>query len=501
MKILSAEQIRALDAYTIKNEPIASIDLMERASLVFTEWFTKHYPDEDRPVWIFCGIGNNGGDGLAVARLLHQRFYNVKVVWCKISPKTSPDFQSNLERLPKRGAVPIIELSKGELFPSIPKDALIIDAIFGSGLNRPVEGYWAELIKHLNLSENPIVAIDIPSGLFADKHTNGISIQAERTLSFQLPKLAFLFPENHHSVGLWEYRAIGLNLKFIQQTETSYYYLDKKLAKTYLKKRNKYDHKGTYGHALLIMGSYGKVGAALLATKACLRSGTGLVTVHAPSCAFEILQGMAPEAMLSVDPDEKHSTTLPDLKPYRAIGIGCGIDREPSTGKVLFQLLQKSTVPLVLDADALNLLAENREWYQYIPTGSILTPHPKEFERLFGSTHDHFERNALQREKAQELSIYLILKGAHTCIATPEGTCFFNSTGNPGLGTGGSGDVLTGLISGLLAQSYSPLEACILGVFLHGLAGDLAVEHFSQEALIAGDIPQFLGKAFRNLQN
>lgn len=497
MKIFSAEQIRDLDAHTIENEPIASIDLMERAASVFTDWFCEHYPDEDRPVAVFCGIGNNGGDGLAVARLLHRRFYNVTVFWCKISDKTSPDFQANLNRLPIREAVPVITIEKGDDLPELAPDAILIDAIFGSGLNRPVEGYWAKLMEYLNQSSCPIVAIDIPSGLFADQHTDSTTIKAERTLSFQLPKLAFLYPENHQRVGEWACRSIGLAPEFIAQTETSNYYLDQPFICSFLKKRNKYDHKGTYGHALLIMGSYGKVGAALLAARACLRSGAGLTTVHVPKCAFEIVQGQVPEAMLSIDSDDHFFTTLPNLDSYRAIGVGCGLDQQDTTCKALQELLQKSQVPLVIDADALNILGKNQSWQLDLPKNSILTPHPKEFERLFGATANHFERNALQRQKARELGVFIILKGAHTCIASPEGKCYFNSTGNPGMGTGGSGDVLAGFITGLLAQSYTSLEACILGVFLHGLAGDLAAEDVGQEALIAGDIIHYIGKAFK----
>lgn len=500
MKILSAEQIRALDAHTIKSEPIASIDLMERASSIFTNWFIENYPNEDRPVCVFCGVGNNGGDGLAVSRLLHQQFYNIWVFWCKISKNLSEDFQTNLNRLPKHDAVPLVEISEGENWPSLPKNAIVLDAIFGSGLNRPVTGYWAELIDHLNRSEHTIVSIDIPSGLFADQHTSAVAIQAERTLSFQLPKLGFLYPENHDKVGEWDCRSIGLDLDFIQQMPSPYYYLNQEMIKPLLKKRNKYDHKGTYGHALLIMGSYGKIGAAVLAAKACLRSGVGLTTVHAPGCSFNILQGAVPEAMLSSDPNQKFFTVLPELKPFRAIGIGCGLDQKSQTIEALHQLIQKTAVPLVIDADALNILAKNKNWYSLLPKNSILTPHPKEFERLFGPTKNHFARNELQRKKARELGIYIILKGAHSCIATPEGNCYFNSTGNPGMGTGGSGDVLTGFITGLLAQSYSPLKASILGVFLHGLAGDLAAQRVGQEALIAGDLIGFLGKAFDEIK-
>lgn len=500
MKILNTTQIRQLDQETIQNEAMSSLDLMERASLTFTKWFTKKFPNVDTHIQIFCGIGNNGGDGLAVARLLCQNAYSVEVIYCKISHKTSEDFAKNLERLPKRQDVTLIELERGANFPNIGKDDIVIDAIFGSGLNRPVEGYWANLITHINEQATPIVAIDIPSGLFADQTTNSTTIRAQETFSFELPKLAFLFPENQHRVGNWTTKTIGLDRLFIKNAETPYHYITATLAQSFFKKRNKFDHKGTYGHALLVAGSYGKVGAAVLAARACLRSGAGLVSVHAPKCAYQILQITLPEAMVSIDEHETHFSNIADLKNYKAIGIGCGIGTTDTTKAALKKLIQQSTLPLVVDADALNILAQDTELLSQLPKDSILTPHPKEFERLFGKTANDFERNELQRKKAKELGVYIVLKGAHTCIATPDGICYFNSTGNPGMGTAGSGDVLTGIITGLKAQAYNSLAAAILGVYLHGLAGDLAAAESGEIALIASDLTAHLGQAFLDLQ-
>lgn len=500
MKILSAEQIRALDAFTIKEEPIASIDLMERASLTFVNWFVEQFPNEDIPVQIFCGIGNNGGDGLAIARLLHQRFYTVAIVWCKISLNTSEDFAVNFKRLPKRKAIPLTAIKTEDELPEIKPNAIIIDAIFGSGLNRPVKGYWAKLIDWINTQANTVVSVDIPSGLFADQHTSSISIKADYTFSFELPKLAFLFPENQDKVGIWISQPIGLHKDFLKEVQSNFHYVDQLLAHSLLKARSKFDHKGTYGHALLLVGSYGKVGAAVLAAKACLRSGAGLVTVHAPSSAYQILQISVPEAMVSIDEDEHYFSSLPNLKPYKAIGVGCGLDKQKITTTALKKLLEQSEQPLVLDADALNILSEHPSWYSKIPEGSILTPHPKEFERLFGKTAHNFERNRLQREQAKKLGIYIILKGAHTCIACPDGNAYFNSTGNPGMATAGSGDVLTGIITGLIAVGYPSFEAALLGVYLHGLAGDIAAYNIGEDSMIASDIIQHLGTAFQQLR-
>jgi len=498
MIIPDAQQTHDWDAFTIAHEPIASIDLMERAALAFSNWFQTHFPDVDRPVHIFCGPGNNGGDGLAVARILHGRFFSVTVYLCFTDGNTSPDFRANLERLPRLQELQIMELQSRDPLPPIPQNAVVIDALFGSGLNRAPEGDFERLILHLNANAKDLVSVDMPSGLFADRHTAGSSIHANHTLSFETPKLAFLFPENAERVGEWSVQPIGLHSDFKENLSVSNHFINLELIRSFIRKRKKYDHKGTYGHALLIAGSFGKAGAAILSARACLRSGVGLLTVHVPRCAYEVLQATVPEAMVSPDWNQYFFSKPPEsLEVFQAIGIGCGLDRQGETATALLQLLEATNQPMVLDADALNILSEHPGWYAKIPANSILTPHPKEFERLFGKTENDFERNALQRRKAQELKVYILLKGAHSCIATPEGVCYFNSTGNPGMATGGSGDVLTGILTGLRAQGYSSLEASLLGVFLHGLAGDLAVQASSPEALIAGDLVGKMGEGFQ----
>lgn len=498
MKILSAKAALALDALTIAREPITSIDLMERASLSFVNWFINAFPDEDQPIVIFCGTGNNGGDGLAIARLLHHRFYTAVVYYCNIGKAPSADAQINIDRLPPRKSIPFTAINKGDHFPDIPKDAIVIDAIFGIGLNRPVEGYWADLFLNINKYQGAIVAVDIPSGVFADQHTNGVSIEATHTFGFEFPRLAFCFPENAKRLGAWKIGAVQLDPKAIADADCKHYYIDKAFAKKRLRKRKKYDHKGTFGHALLIAGSYGKVGAAILAAKAMLRSGTGLVSIHAPKCAYQILQMSVPEAMISIDSHEYYFAEIPDLARYKSIGIGCGLDTKTLSVKALEALLDTSDKPIVLDADALNIISKNQRLLSKIPKDSILTPHPKEFSRLFGNTNNDFERHQLQVTQATTLNVYIVLKGANTCIVSPDGNSYFNSTGNPGMATAGSGDVLTGIITGLLAQGYSACDAAILGVFLHGLAGDIAVEVLrGQEALIASDLIEYLGAAFR----
>lgn len=502
MKLLSAYKIRQLDQLTIEKEPISSLDLMERAARTFVHWFTDLFPDDATQVRVICGTGNNGGDGLAIARLLHQKFYEVEVFLCQLG-ELSPDAKTNLERLKEIEVIPIHTIHTGQSLDLPPSpQGVLIDGLFGSGLNRPVEGFWKALIQRMNALPLTRVSIDIPSGLFTDKATQGTCVQADYTFSFEMPKLAFLMPENVEHCGHWVYRSIGLHPESWEAMESPWRYVEKQMAQGWLRPRRKFDHKGDYGHALLVMGSLGKMGAAILAARACLRSGTGLVTIHAPQCGYQILQSSVPEAMVICD---HHMSCVTEIDPSEvdqdAIGIGCGIGVNRLTALGMKDLLARVDKPLVLDADALNILAQHPAWWELVPKESILTPHPGEFRRLFGDSTDGFARLELLGEKATEHGVYILLKGAHTVTACPDGTFYFNSTGNPGMATGGSGDVLTGIITGLLAQGYSPQQATILGVYLHGLAGDIAAaELCGQEALLASDIVAYLGKAFQSLK-
>ncbi len=491
MKILSAGQIREADAYTIANEPIASIDLMERASTVFTLWYVAKYTPR-QPVSIFCGNGNNGGDGLAIARLLHERGYAVSV-WLVGGGNTTKDRDINEQRLSKIPNINQYSLTEPDTYPTLSEQMVIIDAIFGSGLNRPLQGWVAGLIDHLNAQACTRVAVDIPSGLYADSISNGTIFKAHHTLSFEAPRLSFLFAEHDEYVGEWEYRSIGLNADYIAKTASPY----RIIAPTdvELKTRARHSHKGSYGHSLVIAGGYGKIGAAILAAKACLRAGSGLVTTCIPKCGYTAMQTALPEAMTLTDDNNDFITSAPDTAPYSAIAIGPGIGQQPETLNALFTLIERFRHPLVLDADALNLLAHNKSWLNRLPANSIITPHPKEFERLFGPSSNSLERLQLACRQAKEHNIIIVLKGANTAIITPKQDVWFNNTGNPGMATGGSGDVLTGIITGMLSQGYEPLQATIYAVCLHGLAGDLAAQANSQEAMIASDIITHLGKA------
>ncbi|MCK4679217.1 MAG: NAD(P)H-hydrate dehydratase [Bacteroidales bacterium] len=501
MKILPIEKVKQGDLYTIENEPVSDIDLMERSAKACCKWITRHV-NKTLSIKIFCGMGNNGGDGLAIARMLVNKKYKVDVFVLRFTAKMSPSCQINYDRLFNIPNVRIYDLTEEDELPEIDGEDIVIDAILGSGLSKPVKGFIADVIGQMNKNNAIVIAIDVPTGLYCDQsnHTNhGAIVEADFTLTFQFPKTGFVFAENIKYVGLWEVLPIGILDDFIDSVIVDKYYIERKDCRYIFRRRGKFAHKGTFGHALLISGGYGKMGAAVLASKACLRSGTGLLTTHIPVKGYEIMQTAVPEAMVSVDASgEIFSEAIDPLK-YNAIGIGPGIGMEEDTQKAFKLLIQNAHVPLLIDADAINILGENKTWLSFIPQNSIFTPHPKEFERLIGKFTNDFERNQLQKEFSVKYHAYVVLKGAHTAITCPDNSCYFNSSGNPGMATGGSGDVLTGVILGLLAQHYLPKEACILAVYVHGLAGDLAAKKIGMDALIAGDIINNLGKAFKKL--
>jgi NAD(P)H-hydrate epimerase len=502
MKVLPIDKIREADAYTIANEPISDIDLMERAATELYEWMVAKM-DQEKEIRIFCGMGNNGGDGFALARMLGYAGFKTEVILVRHSEKMSPSCQINFKKIRKLTSVRYSEITPGTSIPKLPDNEIVVDAIFGSGLTKPVTGLVAEVIDRINDCKSIVISVDVPSGFFCDatNTTNkGTIIKADYTLTFQFPKYGFLFPENDQYVGEWEVLPIGLHPDFIEKVEVKNHFLTSADIKPILKYRTKFSHKGTYGHGLLIAGSYGKMGAAILASRAGLKAGAGLITAHIPKKGYAIIQTSVPEAMASIDGDKKVFSDLPYLANYNAIAVGPGIGLHEKTQSALKLLIQDSPTPLIIDADAINILAENTTWISFIPKGSIFTPHPKEFERLVGKTTNDFERNDKQREFSVRFQVYVILKGAHTAITSPDGTCYFNSTGNPGMATGGSGDVLTGILLGLKAQGYTSLETCLLGVYLHGLAGDIAAEKWGYEALTAGNIIHYLGKAFQKLK-
>lgn len=502
MKIFRSSQIRQIDEYTIRNEPIASVDLMERAAMKLFEWYTNSFT-RNRRVMIFAGPGNNGGDGLALARMLAKDRYESELWYLHFTDNNTDDWKLNRERLEKETNVPFKTIETSEQFPLIRSDDVIIDAIFGSGLSRPVTGFPADIIRLLNETHNTIIAVDIPSGLMGeDNSLNNPEniIRADYTLSFHFAKLAFLFRENEIFTGKWIILPIGLDPEAVTMTKTPWELLEKQHVVSLLRKRNKFDHKGIYGHGLLIGGSYGKMGAVSLGAKAALRTGAGLVSCHIPSCGNTVLQVSVPEAMVRQDKSDKYISDIGSPGVFDAFGIGPGMGLMKETAEALHRFLICCNKPLVIDADALNILSANREWLSCLPGKAILTPHPKEFERLTGKSISGFNRLEKQVEFSEKNNCIIILKGAHTSVTDPLGNVWFNNTGNPGMATAGSGDVLTGMILSLLAQGYKPEDAAVTGVFLHGMAGDIAAERSCYEAVIASDIIDSISGAFNKIR-
>jgi hydroxyethylthiazole kinase-like uncharacterized protein yjeF len=502
MKIFSSSQIKLIDSYSIKNEPVKSIDLMERAAHKLLEWLMFRF---ERPAHfiIFIGPGNNGGDGLALARLLKESRYDVEIHYVNFANNVSEDWNINFKRFEKLHNIQFNSLHNIRQFPLICTNDIIIDAIFGSGLTRPADGLAGEVIRKINSSGNFVISVDIPSGLFAEDNNNNTPeniINADHTLSFQFPKLSFFFAENLCYTGEWHLLPIGLHPACIRETYTPYCFVDEKEVYRLLKKRGRFDHKGLFGHGLLIAGSKGKMGAAILSAKAALRAGIGLITCHVPADGREVMHSSVAEAMVSSDENSDIITSLPDLKSYSSVGIGPGLGTDKASAKVLNDLLTSYKNPIVIDADAINILGVNKKWLSLLPDGSILTPHPKEFERIAGKTGNGYERLLKQILFSEKHNCIIVLKGAYTSVSLPDGKVFFNSTGNPGMATAGSGDVLTGIILSLLAQGYSSDNAAVTGVFLHGLAGDLAVEKSCYEALIASDIIENLSNAYNYIR-
>jgi ADP-dependent NAD(P)H-hydrate dehydratase / NAD(P)H-hydrate epimerase len=503
MKIFSTRQIKELDDLTIRDEPIVSADLMERAADQLLRWYLRSF-DRSRRVIIFAGPGNNGGDGLALARLLSVNRFNAEVFFVKVSGNTSDDWNHNYQRLEKETAVLFDTIESIEHFPFISSDDIVIDAIFGSGLTRPADGLAGLVINKLNQTGCVVISIDIPSGLFGEDNSSNNPdniIRADFTLSFEFPKLCFMFAENARFTGNWHILPIGLSSNAIRNTTTQYSFLENDYILSMLKKRKKFDHKGKYGHGLLIAGSYGKMGASVLGARAALKTGIGLITCHVPGCGYQVIQTTVPEAMAQVDKNETYTSDIETADPFDSVGIGPGIGTDPVTQSAFHTLLTGSDKPMVIDADGINILGLNKDWLSELHGETILTPHLREFERVAEKTENGYQRLEKQVEFAAKYNCIVVLKGANTSIATPQGKVFFNSTGNPGMATAGSGDVLTGMILSLLAQGYSPENASVIGVYLHGLAGDIAAVKSGYESIIASDIINNIGNAFLKIKN
>lgn len=495
MKILSSEAIRTVDAKTLEYKKILSHQLMEMAASAFFDCFSHKYSIENS-VALFCGTGNNGGDGVAVARLLHIAGYSVKLFIVEVSNRYSKDVLYNIERAEMAGVF-ITKITSVDEIPNLNKVGVVIDAIFGTGLSRPLRGLAKDVIEKINEAQKTVVSIDIPSGLFLDRPTT-IALHATETVTLQIPKLALFLPLNHQFVGKLSMVDIGLDAKAIDEAETDMYYLTDTVMSEQLKPLAKFTHKGTQGHALIVGGSLGKIGAVLLASKAALKSGCGLVTAFVPKCGVDALQSNIPEAMVIQDVNQSHLSSIEyDIQPS-AIAVGMGMGQHEETKQALHQFLQSSSTPLVLDADALNIISENLDWLHNLQPNTILTPHPGELSRLIGEWEDDFEKIRLTREFARKYKLIVVIKGAHTLIV--DSWCIYvNSSGTPALATAGSGDVLSGIIVGLLAQGYDPSIAAQLGVYIHGMTSNVTSQEINPRSFIASDIIANIGRVYDSM--
>jgi NAD(P)H-hydrate epimerase len=505
MKIFTAAQIRELDKYTIEHEPIKSIDLMERAAKALTQAVMDEWTNRT-PVVVFAGPGNNGGDALAIARMLAEADYQVSVYLFNIHDKLSEDCATNKQRLldgKKVGSFTEITLNFDP--PELTADTLVIDGLFGSGINKPLNGGFASLVKYINQSSAKVVSIDMPSGLMCEDNSYNIRqniIHADLTLTLQQKKLSMLFADCQPYIGRLRVLDIRLHPDYIANTEVSYRILEEQDLRLRLRQRSDFAHKGAMGHALIIAGSYGMAGAAVLATKACLRSGPGKVTVHTPKRNYGIMQATVPEAVMQMDHEETAFSDSVDTSDFDALGIGPGLGQNENTAIAMIGQIRRTQCPVVVDADAINILGSHQAWLQQLPKGIILTPHPKEFDRLVNTASgSDYERLMHAQQLAERLQGYILLKGHYSALCMPDGHVVFNSTGNSGMATAGSGDVLTGIITGLLARGYDNGMACMLGMYLHGLAGDLAAKDLGKESLVAGDLIRYLPQAFKRLED
>ncbi|MEM7572535.1 MAG: NAD(P)H-hydrate dehydratase [Bacteroidota bacterium] len=523
MQILSAAQTRELDQLTIECQQLAAAELMERAGeRLFTALSAHTSVRQDIPIYLLCGSGNNGGDGLVLARLLQEAGYAI-TVWHALVGTPTEENQLNAERFQAFSGANYQTISSDAPYPTFTTaEVILIDALFGAGLSRPIAGYWAGLVEQFNQQSAFTVAIDLPSGVPGEGSVAGAAIQADWTICIELPKLSVFLVDNAAFIGEWTTVSIDLDQEALRDIEPLAILAEPYLLQPLLRRRGTFDHKGTFGHAAIIAGSYGKMGACLLAARAALRAGAGLVTTHIPGCGYQIMQMAFPEAMCVVDEHQYLISQVGEIDKYQALGVGPGLGQNILTENALADLLQRAERPLVLDADALNILAKRQDLWSLIPPNSILTPHPKEFDRLFGPFDSYFRRSERSgdprrsgwersgyprpsgwsrlQQMSRELNCIVVLKGGYSFISSPDQPLWINPTGNPGMGTGGAGDVLTGILTGLLAQGYPPYDAARLGVYLHGLAGDLAAEEEEQEAVIASDLVEYLGKAFGRLR-
>ena len=502
MKVLSKEQIYEGDKITTERQKISSTELMERAGTQIFNWMHARMQGAQVPIHIFCGIGNNGGDGLVLARHLITHGYDVHTYVINCSDKRSKDFLVNYDRVKNVTKKWPVLLSCNEDFSElkIEEKDIIVDAIFGIGLNRPPIEWIQRLFKKFRESKAFTLSIDIPSGLYTDQpvEDDDAVVHANYTLSFQSPKLVFFLPNTAKFTTQWEVLDIGIDREYLKETETEVELISKLEVLPLYKPRDKFSHKGNFGHALVLGGSYGKIGAVNLASRAALSAGAGLVTAYVPKCGYTSLQTAIPEIMVITDENETHISNIDFEVDPTVIGYGIGLGTQNNTIAAVEAFLKNNKTPMVIDADGLNILSKKKALLKLLPKKTVLTPHPKELERLIGEWSNDFEKLEKAKAFSKKYNLVLLIKGAHS-ITVFEDKLYINTTGNSGMATGGTGDVLTGIITGLIAQQYEPLAASLFGVYLHGKAADIALEDYGYQSLIASHIIDHLGKAYLDL--
>lgn len=502
MKVLSKEQIYEGDKLTTERQNISSTDLMERAGTSIFNWIHLRMQGAQVPIHVFCGIGNNGGDGLVLSRHLITHGYNVFTYIVNCSDKRSKDFLINYERIKEvtKNWPTVLSCKNDYSDLSIGTDDIIIDAVFGIGLNRPPNAWVQQLFQNFRASKAFTLAIDVPSGLYTDKavEDENTVVHASYTLSFQTPKLVFFLPETAKYTVQWEVLDIGIDRDYLMQTETEAELISKPEVLSVYKPREKFSHKGNFGHVLIIGGSYGKIGAVNLASRAALSSGAGLVTAYTPKCGYHSLQTAIPEVMVITDSNDTHISNISFTIDPTVVGIGVGLGTESITVAAFESFLKQNKKPLVIDADAINILSKKKSLLKLVPEQSVLTPHPKELERLIGKWKDDFDKLNKVKAFSKKHNLIVLIKGAHS-ITVYLDKLYINTTGNPGMATGGTGDVLTGIISGLIAQGYEALSATVFGVYLHGKSADISLDDYGYQSLIASHIIETIGEAYLDL--
>lgn len=502
MKIFTTENIRNIDRVTIEDEGVSSMELIHRvAEGVVNEILSRWSPS--KPTMVFAGAGNNGADALIVAKLLIQAGFNPHVVLINVQGNSlSRDCRECRDELLRMGNVAMTEIVHTSHIPTLTPDHLVIDGLFGTGLRNPLDGGYKAMARYINESGATVVSIDVPSGMFGDWNSRILArdvVHADLTVAVQFPRLAFFLSDNASLVGRWTTVDIGLSRRAIEQTATKYFLIEKEDVRRVLKPRPDFCSKADFGHALLFAGCYGMMGAAVLASRGALRAGVGKLTVHSPRCGFSVLQTAVPEALFLPDANDNVISNMSPRVNYTAIGVGPGIGTNDATRGAVETLIKTIERPMVIDADALNIIARNPALIDHIAPGSILTPHAGEFDRIFGSQASAETRLLRALEVSHKYKLIIVLKGRYSATVRPDGKVFFNSTGSAAMATAGSGDVLTGIITSLLAQGYKSEIAATAGVYIHGLAGDIAARSEGDYGTSAGDIAAAVGKAIREI--